>query len=772
VTVVAEVPVDYRQAFVDRVASVLEDAGVEHVVLHGYGRSRSSDSDLDIVVARSGLLLADACLRSGVLGRLVQVLHYDVPWCRWYVLESEEPGRRFRQLDIACDPWGVGRYGRALQYALTHMTRSDGLRVPAPAAQALYLAVKRAQKEVAGPAEVEALVDAFARDPEGSAGLLEAAYGEAGRRVARGLAGDSELAGALVELRRAVARRRRTPAQVGRRAVYSSARIARRLIHRTGFVVCLAGPDGVGKTTLAEGLEREFAGAFRRAVRLHGGPSLLPPPARILGRQVSDGSEPHGRHPSGSAGSALRLAYLLTDRLVSWPVRIALARRRGVAVVVERGDLDLVVDPHRYRLSLPPRLVGAVTKLMPKPDLTLVLDAPAGRVLDRSDELSARELSRQRDAWRQLASHDAARFAVIDADAPAATVLEQSLQTVCERLARKHEASSSLELALTCLGRPDPRGQRYVVVSAKGRDRWVLPAGPGACGPASTGLYRPTSATRALGAAWLDAGQKLGVVGRRVTLDAAAGVGSAIAAELGLRKVELAGALTGERARGRRALFAVRSGGRTIAFAKIAAEEGGKLLHEQVVLDALRDATERIVAPRVLGRLEWRGRQVLLIEALRTRGGATRELGRLELDAIAEICSLGGLREALGVVGDAVPLHGDFAPWNSGVTADGRLALWDWESARSGLPLEDVFHWYAQRLFYVRRGPAEELVEFALAPSAEVRALRDRLGLDDGASAAALGAYLEWSLGEPSLATDEASDERRRALRLLEERLA
>ena len=113
--------------------------------LHGYAPD-GHDSDVDVAVSRQSIGTVDLLAKSGTFGRLLQRIDYDVPWCRYYVLEADEPGRRYRQLDVACDPWGIGRYGRAVSIALANRRRIDGMSVPGTAAEALYLAVKRARK--------------------------------------------------------------------------------------------------------------------------------------------------------------------------------------------------------------------------------------------------------------------------------------------------------------------------------------------------------------------------------------------------------------------------------------------------------------------------------------------------------------------------------------------------------------------------------------------------------------------------------------------------
>src|SRR4029079_15605434 len=130
----------------------------------------------------------------------------------------------------------------------------------------------------------------------------------------------------LGELRKALERYRATPARLALRGVLQTCRAVGGLRAPPGLVVALVGPDGVGKSTLADALEREVLGAFMRTDRRHVGPGLLPPPARLLGRKPPDHTDPHGHTLSGPVESGVRPIYLLVDWAVGWLPRIALPR--------------------------------------------------------------------------------------------------------------------------------------------------------------------------------------------------------------------------------------------------------------------------------------------------------------------------------------------------------------------------------------------------------------------------------------------------------------
>ena len=213
-----------RERFVRDVVEAFEQAEIEFGLLHGHdGKAR--DSDLDVAVTRRSLEAVDALVRVGTFGRMLQRLHYDVPWCIYYVVEVDEPGRRFRQLDVACDPWGIGRYGPALPIALDFLKRNPGAGVLDAGTEAAYLAVKRAQKGFRHESERSRLIMG-ATDRQAAAALLESRLGvRAGQAVSflgtPGKRGEEALRSLAAE----VHRYRRAPARFVLRGFYETGRV-------------------------------------------------------------------------------------------------------------------------------------------------------------------------------------------------------------------------------------------------------------------------------------------------------------------------------------------------------------------------------------------------------------------------------------------------------------------------------------------------------------------------------------------------------------------
>lgn len=757
-----------RSGFVRAATSRFDAAGIAYAFLHATEES-DKDSDVDLVVDHRHLAAVEAIVRSGELGMLVQRMDYDVPWCRYYILATGDRGRRFRQLDVASDPYGISRYGLGVRQALAGTRRIAGIPVLRPASLVVYVATKRARKGIASGSEADRLRQAYASDPLGAQALLLETWGSAGTAVATALAQGSDLEDALALLAKAVTRSRRMPRRLVLRAGFEMRRHLDRLRRQTGLVVQLVGPDGSGKSTMTAALTHGLDGAFRSYRRLHLGPGLLPPPARLLGRPSTDPTTPHGRTPNGLTGSFLRIGYLATDALLGWLPRVWLPRVRSGLVLVERGWDDLRVDPARYRLGAWEGLVRGLANVVPRSDLTILLTGDPRRMAERKPELAESEIERQIIAWRRCLDGVRRPNAEVDTTQPGAD--ETAVSAIVDHLARRAGDLSHASPAVECLGEPAADGRRYAVVRARAKSRWLLPRGVGARGPRGVGLYRPASARHGLGALLLGAVQRLGGHGfDSISLDLSTGLGPEIAAALDTRVVELACLLPTDPARRARVTFSVLQNGRPIAIAKVALAGLAELARERDVLTALMATdTGTLTVPKVLASFVWRRYEVLVTSVVPSGGGADRGLASPERRALVELVHLTPhLEPALGHAGEQVLIHGDFTAWNTARHGRGRLAVWDWERARYGLPLEDYFHWQTQRLVHFGRGSVAELVASALTPTREVLTLYEECGFEADRRSEALVASLRAGL-ITATAQSSGSELRRDALRLLED---
>jgi hypothetical protein len=195
--------------------------------------------------------------------------------------------------------------------------------------------------------------------------------------------------------RRRIDVRRRAIANALRRCSGKALRVSR----RQGVRVALLAPDGAGKTTLRQGIERTFY--F---------------PVRSVNMGLYQVPRPRGnRHVPG-----IGLAAQLSTQWAGW-LRGAYHQRRGRLVLFDRYAYDALL-PTRFRYR---RLGRArrwlLARACPAPELVVFLDAPGEVLHARKGEKSVALLESQRQAYREVL-HRLPRAAVVDASREAEQV--------------------------------------------------------------------------------------------------------------------------------------------------------------------------------------------------------------------------------------------------------------------------------------------------------------------------------------------------------------
>lgn len=183
-----------------------------------------------------------------------------------------------------------------------------------------------------------------------------------------------------------------------------------------GRVVVIAGPDGVGKSTLSQALVAHLS--LDRAVKTyHQRASALPV------RTNAPVTVPHGAKPYSGFVSLAKTAYLFADVTLGWLFRVRPFVRRGGWVVIERGSWDFAVDPARYRIALPSWFLRSVVGLLPRPNVIAILEVPAEEAARRKAELPNGEFTRQAAAWRAV--RPATNVVYLDATRPVSDLVCQ-----------------------------------------------------------------------------------------------------------------------------------------------------------------------------------------------------------------------------------------------------------------------------------------------------------------------------------------------------------
>jgi len=167
---------------------------------------------------------------------------------------------------------------------------------------------------------------------------------------------------------------------------------------RRGMFCTLVGLDGSGKTTLALNLcDVAAAGDRFLGVRYsHWRP-------KVFGRVEFPLPEFQNLPRKSSLPRNLWNAWLSTGRLIknavlfnlAWWVHVRPLVHRGYLVLVDRYFYNYHLDPVSVKYTGPDWLLLLAQKMFPRPDAVITLSAPKEVLLQRKQELSAAEITRQ-----------------------------------------------------------------------------------------------------------------------------------------------------------------------------------------------------------------------------------------------------------------------------------------------------------------------------------------------------------------------------------------
>lgn len=417
-----------RAHALNAVFDVLEHGGISYCVLHGYeGFPEAMGSDVDLIVPATVTAAQLAALfarhRPALEARVVrQSGTYFVLLC-----EREFATPRFLILDCqpACEIAGVAFLDG--EEILRGRRRHGNFWIPAPATEFHCLVARRIIKRSLDDRRAAHLSALYRQDPAAWRSVLTTTWQPKAvdRLTGAAASGDwSEVRANLdvfaEELRSHLSGAR--PIAAGR--TWLATQVARlgRVLDPPGFHLVMLGPDGAGKSSVIDALEKSMVGPFARVHTL----GFAPPIKRPWRRGPPDTSTPHTLAPRSYAVSVLRAMYWLAYNL-SGHLTLRLAKARSTLILNDRHFIDILVDPVRYRYGGPRWLLRLIAKLAPRPDAIVLLNGPPDVLQARKRELTLAETERQcRDylalVKRQRRSH------IVDA----AQSFDRVMRDVCD----------------------------------------------------------------------------------------------------------------------------------------------------------------------------------------------------------------------------------------------------------------------------------------------------------------------------------------------------
>jgi len=446
-----------RENFLCTLFSALDSNEVRYCVLHSWEElPEKLTSDLDVAVHPEdicGLVSVFRLLREeGYIP--VQVLNYFVNAYYFVFAWFEGSEINYVAVDIIFEHRRGGLIVPSGEELVSDRRRQSIFWIPAPESEFTYLLAKKTWKGAVAANQalrLRTLIKALGR-PEAERLAGQIFLGKLRERIveacASGCAGEHFRQFKNQTWKTGLVR---NPLRFIAYLLSDAVRRVHRWLQPTGLLLVVMGPDGTGKSTLIENLVQSTEPAFRRHRVFHWRPMLL-----WRRKIVRDSTQPHSLAPHASWWSIIHLfAHLLDYWVGYWLVIRPLLARSGI-VVFDRYFHDVLADPKRYRYGGPLYLVKFMSRLVPKPDLALILDAPLDVILSRKQEVPAEEVLFQKRTYLQMAG-SFPHSLVIDSRFQIAQVSAQAGRAVVEYLAQRFEHRHA---------------QRVFIPSPSFRSRW------------------------------------------------------------------------------------------------------------------------------------------------------------------------------------------------------------------------------------------------------------------------------------------------------------
>jgi thymidylate kinase len=410
-------------------------------VLSGYEQfPRSFDTDIDFMVSASDFKRIPSIIESLAIETdtsLFQSVQHELTARAYFLVSQSGSKLAVVQPDSTADYRHFGSlWLRADEVLASRRWHANGFWIPAPAHEFIYYLIKRLNKSDFKTQHGLKLHRLYIEDPQGCDRQLARFWSEERYFSLTSMAASDNWA-ALQEniLYFRDELMRNTSESLLENMASARERISHfidRIVRPTGAWIAFMGPDGCGKSSVIETVADQFAPIFNKVDRYHMRPSVI----TKKGGNKGSVTDPHGQAPRGMAASIAKIFYLAADYFAGYLLRIRPAMIRTRLVIFDRFIYDLLVDSKRVRYGGPAWMLRLLARIVPGPELVILLDAPPEVLYSRKQEVPFDEVVRQRKDYLSLVSQLPSAV-VIDASQPLPDVLRDAEAAIIDHFSRR-----------------------------------------------------------------------------------------------------------------------------------------------------------------------------------------------------------------------------------------------------------------------------------------------------------------------------------------------
>ena len=421
--------------------SVLSEKCKAYCMLSGYeGLPDSYGSDIDFMVGqedfeRLPVLIEEVARCSNT--RLFLSVEHEINARAYYLASLNGSELTFVQPDSTSNYRHFGSlWLRSDEVLAGRRWYTRGFWIPSAAHEFAYYLVKRLNKRDFSQEHAARLHRLYTEDNRGCDLMIARFWsGRQARSLSR-MADSNDWAEMYLTLDSFRRTLKRTSAETFLQKIASAPKGALHLLGRiakpTGGWIALIGPDGCGKSSIIDVIRLQYTFAFRDVQCFHMRPKLLRRNVNSEGAVTN----PHGQRPRGMIASSAKALFLIADYFLGYMLRIVPALGRTHLVIFDRYIYDLLADSKRVRYGGPRWLLRLVARIVPRPDLVILLDAPAEVLWSRKQEVAFEEVVRQRLAYLQVACNLSCAK-IVNAAQPVADVIHDVNRAIIAHFSRR-----------------------------------------------------------------------------------------------------------------------------------------------------------------------------------------------------------------------------------------------------------------------------------------------------------------------------------------------